>query len=252
MTPLEIVVVAVVGGLVLGRVAGAVRAMVGARMRNWHSAEAGYEPCADHFLPADVANLVMAVEALSFVVRGHCQLSGHSRATGQLSLLEHPRTLDVAKVVVSASGGRRTVMLLFQSHFEDGTELATANNQITVGLPGLPGTTHLWLPEVHDPVQLYEAHALARDSLARSRKRLAIGPDPMAYLNDARQRILNHFVQTGYYYLDRAHGVYRPTWKGAMLMTVRLVWPIRPLYRAWRQRPTRRLLREIGWFRSTS
>jgi hypothetical protein len=77
-------------------------------------------------------------------------------------------------------------------------------------------------------------------------KRLAVGADPVAYLIEGRERILAHHVATGYYYLDEARDIYRPTWKGAVLMTWRLLWPIRPLYRAWRRRPTHAFLRERG------
>jgi hypothetical protein len=49
-------------------------------------------------------------------------------------------------------------------------------------------------------------------------------------------------MSAGYYSLDPAAGVLRPTWNGAALVTWRLLWPVKPLYRAWRRRATRRLL----------
>jgi hypothetical protein len=58
--------------------------------------------------------------------------------------------------------------------------------------------------------------------------------------------MLTHAVATGYYWIDERWGVYRPTWKGALLMTGKHAWPVRPIYRALRHRRTRGLLREAG------
>jgi hypothetical protein len=246
MMPLDVVLLIIILGVVLGFALVAIRAPIRVRLNNWYRADSAYEPCEGNHLAPDVARTIADLSDLGFAVHGHWQLTGHSRATGQVTLLEHPQTLDVAKVLDTATGQRRHATLLFQTRFEDGTEVATANNQITVGLPPLPETTAVWLPEVGDTRQLYRVHQQVRDSLGRSKKRLSVGPDPVAFLTAGRDRIRAHHVATGYYYLDELHGVYRPTWKGAVLMTWRLIWPLRPLYRAWRRRPTRQLLRELG------
>jgi hypothetical protein len=246
MMPLDILLLSIVLGMVLGIALVAIRAPIRVRLNNWHTADPGYEPWEGNNLAPDAAQTIAALRDLGFAVRGHWHVTGHSRATGQITLMEHPQTLDVAKVIVTAAGARRHLTVLFQSRFEDGTELATANNQITVGLPVLPETTPLWLPEVRDAGLLYRVHCQARDVLGRSKKRLSVGQDPLAFLTEGRNRILAYHVETGYYYLDESRGVFRPTWKGALLMTWRLLWPLRPLYRAWRRRPTRKLLRELG------
>jgi hypothetical protein len=216
------------------------------RWKNWHSALEGFEPCDRSALAGDVDRFVARLEKLGFVVRGHWYVTGHSSASGQLTLLEHPQTLDLARVFVSVAGVRRHVTLQFQTRFDDGTELVTANNQITAGLPSLPETTVLWLPQVRDARALYRVHQQVLEHLGAGKDRIPLGDAPFTFLTEGRARILAHHVQTGYYFLDHSHGVYRPTWKGAVLMTSRLRWPIRPLYRAWRQRPTRQLLRRLG------
>jgi hypothetical protein len=152
----------------------------------------------------------------------------------------------VAKVLVVTAGARRQVTLLFQTRFDDGTEIATANNQVTAGLPSLPEITQVWLPEVRDARQLGRIHNQVRDSLGAGKKRVAVGPNAAAFLTAGRDRQLAHFVETGYFSFDETNGVYRPSWKGAALMTWRLLWPMRPVYRAWRRRPTHKLLRELG------
>ena len=246
MIQLDAVLITVVLGIVLGFALLAIRAPIRVRLNNWHSADSRYEPCGGNSLPPDLTQTVADLRDLGFVVRGHWRLTGHSTATGQITLMEHPQALDLAKLLVTAAGTRRQFAILFQTRFEDGTEVTTANNQLSVGLPSLPETTVLWLPEVHNARQLYAVHSQVRDSLGGAKKRLSVGQDPAAFLSEGRHRHCAHFVKTGYYYLDETRGVYRPTWKGAVLMTWRLLWPIRPFYRAWRRWPTRELLREQG------
>ncbi len=236
----------IVLGVVGGYVGVAITAPIRVRLNHKLSADAVYVPCEGDRLAADVTRLIADLRELGFVVRGHWLNKGHSVATGHLTLLEHPQTLDAAQIVVARAGTSRKVTLLFRTRFEDGTEVVTAKNQLTAGLPPLPEITALWLPEERDPRRLWRVHNQVRDRLGAGKKRLPVGPDPVAYLTAARDRMHAHFVQTGYFYLDAAHGVYRPTWKGAVLMTWRQLRVIRPLYRAWRRRPTRKILRELG------
>jgi hypothetical protein len=52
-------------------------------------------------------------------------------------------------------------------------------------------------------------------------------------------------IGPGYMYLSPADKMYRPTWKGAFLMTWPLMWPMTVLRRAARDRRARRLLAEL-------
>jgi hypothetical protein len=246
MTPLGIVVSSVVLGVGLGIAWGGIAALFRVRWNNWQSADSGYEPCEDDCPAPDVTRMIADLRELGFVVRGHWRHTGHSIASGQIMLLEHAQTLDVAKVLVVTAGTRRRLTLVFQTRFEDGTEVVTANKQVTAGLPSVPGITPVWLPEVRDARRLGHVHNQVRDSLGAGKRRLPVGQDATAYLTAGRDRTRAHLVEAGYYSFDEAHGAYRPTWKGAALMTLRLLWPIRPVYRAWRRRRTRKLLRELS------
>jgi hypothetical protein len=223
-----------------------IRGPIRVRLNNSHAEDTHFEPCDDHYLPRDVKWLIADLRDLGFVVRGRWQVVGHSSATAQMTVLEHPQTSDVSKILDTAAGSRRSVSLLFQTCYQDGTETVTANNQIIAGLPALPQVTVLWLPEVRDPRQLYDVHKQAGDALGPGKERRPIGEDAVAFLKEGSARIRAHHVQTGYYFLDKDRGVYRPTWKGAALITWRLLWPIRPLYRAWRRRRTSLLLQKLG------
>jgi hypothetical protein len=216
------------------------------RLQDGQSADLTYDPRNDNDVAPDVSRLVAALEDLGFAFRGRWLNPGLSRATCDITLLENPRTLQVAKVLEVAAGTRRTVTVLFQSRFDDGTEVATGNSPVKAGFPRLPKTTGVWLPEVRDVGQLYRVHSGVSDHLGQDKKRLSVGPDPVAFLTAGHHRRLTHFVETGYYYLDSSRGMYRMTWKGAVLVIWRLVWPVRPLFRAWRRRRTHKLLRDLG------
>jgi hypothetical protein len=122
--------------------------------------------------------------------------------------------------------------------------VVTFNSPVVVGLPSPPGVTAAWLPELRDAAALCRVHAHLRDAVGGAGER--VGPDPARILRDRSVRSLAAWVAAGYYAPDEAHGVVRPTWKGAILITWRLLWPIRPLYRASRRRATRRLLDRLG------
>jgi hypothetical protein len=141
---------------------------------------------------------------------------------------------------------RLSISLGFQTRFADGTEVVTANNRITAGFPRLPEVTAAWLPEFRDAESLYRVHAQLRDALGGTRERVGIGGDPASFLRDGSLRSLANWVATGYYTLDPVRGVVRPTWKGAALITWRLLWPVKQLFRVRRRRATQQLLDSLG------
>src|SRR5262245_43678310 len=100
----------------------------------------------------------------------------------------------------------------------------------------MAGITVVWLPEVRVTRELARWHSGVRQRLSPGKTCLPVGQDPVILLTEGQDRVRAHMVKTGYSYLDDAHGVYRPTWKGAVRMTWRLIWPVRPLFRAWLRR----------------
>jgi hypothetical protein len=246
MSPESILLICFALVIVVPIAINAIKSPIRFRNTSWHTIEPGFEPSKDTSMPPDVEEIVAEMQQLGFVVLENWVYSGFSRGTGSLALLEHPQTLDVAKVLITSSGPIRHMISLFQSRFEDGTEINTVNNPFSSGLPPLPEQTVLWLPEVKDVHQLYRIHTLVIQGQRIRKKKIPIGPNPINYLSEGRDRLLAHHVETGYYYLDKNHNVYRPTWKGAILATWKHVWPLRPLYQSWRRRPTRELLRELG------
>jgi hypothetical protein len=246
LAPEPLLLAALVGCLVLPRLLQFVLGPARMRARSWQSADPVYTPDDESRLPPAARLAAADLRALGFEDRGTWQHHGAALATGQLILLEHPRTREVAKVLVVTVRDRQAITLLLQSRFADGTEVLTANSPVLSGFPPLPGVTVAWLPEVRDAEPLYQVHAQLRDALGRTHERVGIGDDPAAFLRDGSVRSLANWVATGYYVLDPVRGVVRPTWKGAALITWRLLWPVKQLFRARRRRATRQLLERLG------
>lgn len=246
LTP-ELLLLAVLAGcLALPRLLQFVLGPIRMRARSWQSADPQYTPDDESRLPSAARRAAADLRALGFEDRGTWQHDGAARATGRLILLEHPQTRDVAKVLSVTAGTRESITLVLQTRFADGTEVVTANSRVIAGFPPLPEVTAAWLPELRDAESLYKVHDQLREALGGAQKRVEIGDDPAAFLRDGSIRSLANWVVTGYYALDADRGVVRPTWKGAALITWRLLWPVKPLFRARRRRATRQLLDRLG------
>jgi hypothetical protein len=225
--------------------ARAVAQPVRLRRGHWRYVDAPFEPCEEYGAPEAPA-LIDDLRDLGFIVHGHWRHAGTHEAVAWMTLLEHPQTREVAKLVVVAVGATRSLTTAFQTEFDDGTELATANNEKTIGLPSLANVTVLWLPDVRDPTHLYDIHHRASQKFGAGKRSVALCRDPLLFLMNGQSRMQAHYVKTGYYYLDKPRQVYRFTWKGALLTSLRLTWPIRPLFRARRRRWTAEVLQRLG------
>jgi hypothetical protein len=246
LTPEDVVFAALVVLVVVPWLLPFVMGPIRMRSRSWQSADPVYSLDDEGRLPLAARRTAADLRALGFEDRGTWRHQGAALATGRVILLEHPRNHDVARVNVVAVRTRVSVTLAFQTCFADETEVWTANNRLLSGFPPLPGVTVVWLPELRDAAQLCHVHTQLADALGGARKRRGIGADPAAFLRDVSTRSLANWVRTGYYALDADRGVVRPTWKGAALITWRLCWPVKPLFRARRQRTTQQMLDRLG------
>jgi hypothetical protein len=246
MSFLEILLIVAGSAVALAYVVGITKAIVDTRLNHRLSVNSTLDACESVDVPPDVGRLADEIVALGFRVRGYWKHCGHSHSTGHIALLEHPKTLDVAKVFVVLAGDFREVTVGFGSRFADGSEIVSVNNPMKSAFPGLPHRTTLWLPKVRDPRLLYRTHELLRNALSLDKRRLSVGQDALAYLTEEQKRVRAHMVETGYYSLDESCGVYRFTWKAAVLATAKHSLPFSPIYEAWHRRASLNLLRRLG------
>jgi hypothetical protein len=185
------------------------------------------------------------LRGLGFLPRGAFRLRRGGRGTtSYVAVFEKADTGEAAKLVAVTAGRVFHHSINFISEYEDKTTFTTSNSRVAPVTPRLPGhPDSMAFPQVRDARTLYEVH---RARGPRDARPVGVGDDLPAYLARSEGRAFPHWIASGYYYLDESARVYRPTWKGACLMTWKSLWPVSALRRALRMRKASRALRQLG------
>jgi uncharacterized protein DUF4253 len=132
--------------------------------------------------------------------------------------------------------------------FEGDRSLTVQNSPIPGAFAPVTGRDRARFRTVRDPARLYRIYQalLARRYGAARRAAPDYRTDPPSFLAAAMSRELRQQVGTGYFRLDSAADVYRPTWKGAWLMCWKLLQPFRDIREWLSDQRARALLRELG------
>jgi hypothetical protein len=190
--------------------------------------EDGFEPLGAYYLGALVSN-----------VRSFLVLAGNRSAH------------DLALVAVTYTETARGVELQqqhieYSTRFRDGTIIDTNNSEELSAWTPPPEQHVLSLPWIQDVRYLYRVHQAAVGHWCPGGiKEWRPGEDPGAYLREALVEEVARQVPKGYVYRDAA-GDFRPTVKGAVLMTWKNLWPVPAIRKARRRRRGERLLRELA------
>jgi hypothetical protein len=198
---------------------------------------AGFEPVTGLAMPnptSDVKQLVL------FLVNRPAKDYGYATLTYS----------GVSKAGAPAARPHWEFWVEFVSHFRCGRRLRTNNSGTDLGavVPGIRRTISQF-PQVRDAGRLYRLHQalVARSGLGEKVFRLDeefqgnAAAAVAAFMGEA----FAEGVRPGYMYLSPEDKVYRLTWKGAFLMTWKLMWPLKAFRRAVRDRRARRLLAEL-------
>jgi hypothetical protein len=177
------------------------------------------------------------------------------KVSARLLLLANRRTKDAAAVTLIYADEEgftlvKTSYVEFISRFRDGTLVQTNNSEELNAFARRPGQFTTQLPLVREPERLYRLHqALAERHGGGSGKVLRLDEefrgDATAYLSRAIVEELEGQIDTGYMYYVESEGQFRPTLKGAFLMTWGLLWPFTALRRMRRDREARRIIGEL-------
>ena len=185
-------------------------------------------------------------------VRSYQTHNVSNNALGFVILFSDPETGEVAKIVAAVGKGGPirigNALLVFGTEFSDGTEVVTSNNRGPRVYPGrLPPFHAFHLPQLRDTPSLLAAHRVLARRFESGRTRVdPVGDDPDGYLRSREFLIPQaHFVEVGYNYRDEVNEVLRPTWKGAILMTWKLAFPVKQIRQSLRRIKARSLLREL-------
>jgi hypothetical protein len=148
--------------------------------------------------------------------------------------------------VVAPSFGRKLVYIEFSTRYESGEVFDTSNSSELLFPPGRE-TIRTQLPQVHDPRLLYQLHSHVMGKHHISGKRVLYEPgNALDYL--ARSVLIKSFekyTRRGLMYYDEGNNCYRPTLKGAFLMTWLLLEPIKTFRKAALWRKARKIVEEF-------
>ena len=146
------------------------------------------------------------------------------------------------------AGRRVTTTLGFENEYTDRTSIETTNFRDGGVHPPDPNKRLLSIPGLTDVALLYEVHRRRVARLAPATatpKRVPPGQE-IAALLEQHTADLRRVAAAGYYRLDEPAQLYRPTLKGAYLMTWKLLPPFQSIRRAAKLRRARRELRDLG------
>jgi hypothetical protein len=201
---------------------------------------AGFEPVTGLALP----NQPSSVRSIMlFLVNREARDYGYATMT-------YAGTAAAEDTETPAAPPRGVFCVEIVSHFRYVTRLRTNNSGSDLGAVCPRGMrTTSQFPEVKDAGRLYRLHqALAARTGLRDRVfRLdeEFHGDAAAAVGAFMVEAFAETVGPGYMYVSPVDRTYRPTWKGAFLMTWKMMWPMKVIRRAARDRKARRLLAEL-------
>jgi hypothetical protein len=135
----------------------------------------------------------------------------------------------------------------FCTEFVNGDEIGTHNSGIGYVMKPHPKKRLFRFPGVRDPRTLHRAHRRLVE-----RHRPAAEPfvptrgTEHLHIAHGFEKTFKRQVEFGYFFLDEAEGVYRPTLKGAFLMSWKLLWPVKQAREALARRSANVMLRRLG------
>ena len=161
---------------------------------------------------------------------------------------EETRDKAMATILLTTAGktpqiGTRYVE--FSTRFSDGRVVDTMNSPVLGSFRAGPEKTATQIPEIQDPRELYRIHQHVLGQVGPGTKVLYPEGDALSYLSRIMVEDYEQQVGFGLLYKDEKAGAYRPTWKGACLMTWGQLWPVSAIRRARIRQRAREVLRSF-------
>jgi hypothetical protein len=139
----------------------------------------------------------------------------------------------------------------FVTRYRGGRLVQTGNAQALSSFPPPADAVNSYLPSIQDPRRLYQIHRALTKLHGSGEKILRMddqfGGDAVRYMQSALIEELDSACQAGYMRLDAPASIYRPTIKGAYLMTWQELWPFKGFRLARRKRRERKLLEDLAF-----
>ncbi|MBD0370946.1 MAG: hypothetical protein ICV60_08935 [Pyrinomonadaceae bacterium] len=135
----------------------------------------------------------------------------------------------------------------FSTDLSNGVEVSTSDGGDPIPYRKNP-EKHLYkFPEVKNPWALYNLHRqmVSRHAAPGVYAYLPTPGNEIQALSASINKTLMKQVEFGYLYLDKRGEFFRPTWKGAILMTWKLAWPAGMIQRALIKRRARHMMKQL-------
>lgn len=162
----------------------------------------------------------------------------------RLSLLLNAVDKTWAMVAVLKSKHQEICYVEFCTEFFDGMEICTSNSSQLQGFIKTPCKKVFQFPMLIKNIDaLYEAHNYLKN-LHFGNKNITINGigKERKYLESNLTKDFAQQAELGFYYLNCENTKYRPTWKGAILMTWKQIWPIGLIQRIILRKKAERIL----------
>jgi hypothetical protein len=146
-------------------------------------------------------------------------------------LLANPATDDTASAVIASTKFTRTFAVSVTSRFADDRRIVTGSRRSVGIMPRDPRHETANFPWVRDARILCEAHR-RRLEIAGRASMPRVGPDRqnvIPWLDKQWDEEMRRGVALGYRYVDQSAKLYRYTWKGAVLSTLKLLSVVKRL-----------------------
>jgi hypothetical protein len=183
-------------------------------------------------LPPSYAQNIAQLEAIGFHTVAH--LFGAALTTRVRAVLtlfvnqsEKDRAMVAHMLAENPPIARLAVNYVeFFTHFEDVTEVSTANSKQMSAFVEVPEKKIFRLPDVTEPRQLYVFHRAMLAQRSEVNKRLPTAGDEVSDLVRTMQRDMAREASFGRMRLDDSGLWYRLTMKGAILYSLKFGWPV--------------------------
>lgn len=188
------------------------------------------------------------IQNLGFDLVGYFGLFGYTtNVTIMLAYLVHRQNGDYAlAVMIQNNAGTSTQMIEFATRFVGQGSLTTGNSKVA-GVYFRPRQKPVYhFPWINDPARLYQLHQqlIQRDKPGMAKDYVKPGAE-IERLCDGMRREMAEQLNPGILRLDKAGLWYRPTLKGAYLMSWKSLPPCKQIRLALRNSSRRRIEKSL-------
>lgn len=220
----------------------------------------GTFPLDDPNLPKKVAGFFKrtteALAPLGFKPVGGLTLPNQTPRVQAIALMysqPKDKVVALASAMFTKEEGKtklKTTYVEIVTRFLDDTIVQTNNSDVLGAFKRRKHIITTQFPEVEEADRLYQLHRqLEQRHGGRVGKIMPLvtefDGDAAAFLAHAIVQEVEGQIGTGYFYLAEEEEVFRPTWKGALMMTWSQLWPFKAMAIAKRNKKARELLAEL-------